>query len=111
MVKIILAILGLVVVCLNPILSGMFLTAAATRWHAEKTIRKPHPGPKRQPIKNQETFTFTLTKDVQEKNCKRYLNPDFENNPKWQDQVGKISKIRDDNRVLEQANREKGDWT
>lgn len=112
MIKTILAVLGLVVVCLNPILSGMFLTAAATRWHAEKTIRRPRPVKKEPaPAKKQEEKGFTTIKERQEVNVKRYMKPGFENDPNWQRQTAELRKIMDENRKREQAKRDAGDWS
>lgn len=111
MVKTILAVLGLVVVCLNPILSGMFLTAAATRWHAEKTIRRPRPVKKEPaPKKEPRNLGFTTFKERQEENIRRYTKPGFEQDPVWQAQVKELNKIMDENRRIEQAKRDAGNW-
>lgn len=112
MFKIILAIGGLIVVCLNPILSGMFLSAAATRWHAEKTIRRP-PARKKEPapMAKQEDKGFITIKERQEENIKRYLKPGFENDSKWKAQIKELHKIMDENRQKEQAKRDAGDYT
>ena len=112
MIKVLLAILGLVVICLNPILSGMFLTAAATRWHAEKTLNRP-PARKKEPapITKPEEKGFTTIKERQEKACQEYLIPGFENNPKWQAQTAEIRKFMDENRRREEEKRANGDYS
>jgi delta 1-pyrroline-5-carboxylate dehydrogenase len=112
MVKTILAILGLVVVCLNPILSGMFLTAAATRWHAEKTLRRP-PEKKKEPAsitKPMENKGFTTYKEMQEKNCEQFLKPGFQDDPEWQRKTAEIHKIMDENRRIQEEKRANRDW-
>jgi len=112
MVKVILAILGLVVVCLNPILSGMFLSAAATRWHAEKTMNRP-PARKKEPapvVKPQEKG-FTTYKEMQEKAIKGMLKPDFDKDPEWQRQTAELRKIMDENRRREKEKRDNGDYS
>jgi len=112
MVKVILAILGLVVVCLNPILSGMFLSAAATRWHAEKTMKRPA-ARKKEPasvVKPQEKG-FTTYKEVQQRNVDRYMKPGFQDDPKWQAQIKEIHKIMDENRRIEEEKRANGDYS
>ena len=113
MLKIILAILGLVVVCLNPILSGIFLSVAATRWHAEKTMRRP-PVPKKEPAlktNQEESKGFTTYKEVQQRNIDRYMKPGFQDNPAWQAQVKEVWKVMEENKRIEKEKRDNGDWS
>jgi len=46
---------------------------------------------------------FTLTKDVQERNCKRFLKPGFQDDPEWQRKTAEIHKIMDENRRRNEA--------
>ena len=46
---------------------------------------------------------FTLTKDVQERNCKKFLKPGFQDDPEWQRQTAEIHKIMDENRRINEA--------
>lgn len=46
---------------------------------------------------------FTLTKDIQEANVKRYMKPGFQDDPVWQAQVKEIHKIMDENRRRNEA--------
>ena len=113
MLKTILAILGIMVVCLNPILSGIFLSVAATRWHAEKTMRRP-PVPKKEPAlkTNQEKSKgFTTYKEVQQRNIDRYMKPGFEKDPVWQAQIKEIHRIMAENSRIEKEKRDNGDYS
>ncbi len=114
MIKVILAILGLVVVCLNPILSGMFVTSCVTYWLIQRFSnerpvgRKKEPAPKTKP---NEFKRFTTYKEMSEKMTKGMFKEGFEKDPEWQRQTAELRKIMDENRRKEQAKRDAGDWS
>lgn len=111
MTKAILAIFGLIAVCLNPILSGIFIGVVLAK---ASDSRSPRPAARqKEPAlskKSNENKGFTTIKERQEENCRRFLKPGFQDDPAWQAKVKEIHKIMDENRRIEQAKRDAGDW-
>lgn len=113
MLKTILAVFGFMIICTQPILSIIFITAAATialsnfpSPRPQKTKKEPAPTTK--PI---ETKGFKLMKEIQEENCKRFLKPGFQDDPEWQRKTAEIHKIMDENRRIQEEKRANGDWS
>lgn len=113
MLKTILAVFGFMLICTQPILSIIFITAVATI--ALSNFQSPRPQKiAKEPAstaKSMEGKGFTTIKERQEENIKRYLKPGFEDDPKWQAQIKELHKIMDENRAKEQAKRDAGDYS
>lgn len=109
MLKTILAIFGFMIICTQPILSIIFITAVATialsnfpSPRPQKTMKEPAPITK--PIENK---GFTTYKEMQERNCKQFLKPGFQDDPEWQRKTAEIHKIMAENRRIEEERRAK----
>ncbi|RPI56339.1 MAG: hypothetical protein EHM49_00515 [Deltaproteobacteria bacterium] len=113
MLKATLAVFGLVIVCTNTILCGLFVTACATYWVIQRfPDERPATKRKEPALKTKlKDKGFTTYKEMQEKMTKDMFKEGFENDPKWQDQIKELNKIMEENKRIEKEKRANGDWS
>lgn len=113
MLKTILAVFGFMIICTQPILSIIFITAVTTIALNNFPSPRPQKTKKEPALKtNQEKSKgFTTYKEIQQRNIDLYMKPGFEKDPVWQAQIKEIHRVMAENSRIEKEKRDNGDYS